>query len=48
VWLNPEPRWQWGSDDSDMLQYASLCATTHQVSNLAELADAVDRLFATR
>jgi uncharacterized protein with von Willebrand factor type A (vWA) domain len=48
VWFNPEPRWQWGSDDSDMLQYASLCATTHQVSNLAELADAVDRLFATR
>jgi uncharacterized protein with von Willebrand factor type A (vWA) domain len=48
VWLNPEPRWQWGTDDSDMLQYASLCAAVHQVSNLAELADAVDKLFAQR
>lgn len=48
VWLNPEPRWQWGSDDSDMLRYAPLCDAAHQVSTLGELADAVDRLFTTR
>jgi uncharacterized protein len=48
VWFNPEPRYQWGTGDSDMLQYQPLCDTAHQVSNLSELADAVDKLFATR
>jgi hypothetical protein len=48
VWFNPEARYQWGTDDSDMLLYAPLCDAVHQVSNLAELADAVDKLFMTR
>ncbi len=48
VWLNPEPHYQWGAGDSDMLQYQPLCDTVHQVSNLSELADAVDKLFAAR
>ncbi len=48
VWFNPEPRWEWGSGDSDMPAYAPLCSAVHQVSNLAELAGAVDRLFAAR
>ncbi len=48
VWFNPEPRYQWGTGDSDMTQYAPLCQAVHQVTNLAELADAVDKLFAAR
>jgi hypothetical protein len=31
-----------------MLQYQPLCDAVHQVSNLSELADAVDKLFAAR
>lgn len=45
VWFNPEPRWQWGIGDSDMLRYAPLCTTIHQISNLAQLTEAVDILF---
>jgi uncharacterized protein len=45
LWFNPEHPLQWRSGDSDMLQYAPLCDSVHQVSNLAELAAAVDRLF---
>jgi uncharacterized protein with von Willebrand factor type A (vWA) domain len=48
VWFNPEMRFQWGTDDSDMPQYGPLCDAVHQVHNLSELADAVDRLFASR
>ncbi len=48
VWFNPEPRYQWGAGDSDMLVYAPLCDTVHQVSNLEELGDAVDKLFTHR
>jgi len=45
LWFNPEPRPLWGTGDSDMPLYAPLCAAVHQVQNLAELAEAVDRLF---
>ena len=45
LWFNPEHPRQWHSGDSDMLQYAPLCHAVHRVSNLAELADAVGRLF---
>jgi uncharacterized protein with von Willebrand factor type A (vWA) domain len=45
VWFNPEPRRVWGNGDSDMLQYAPLCHAVHQVSNLAQLTEAVDKLF---
>ena len=48
VWFNPEPRGVWGTGDSDMPQYAPLCDSVHQVRNLAELAEAVDGLFAGR
>ncbi|MGH2521992.1 MAG: vWA domain-containing protein [Anaerolineales bacterium] len=48
VWFNPEERYQWGTGDSDMLQYAPLCSAVHQVNNLAQLTEAVDRLFTTR
>jgi uncharacterized protein with von Willebrand factor type A (vWA) domain len=45
LWFNPEHSLQWRHGDSDMLQYAPLCHAVHRVSNLAELAEAVDRLF---
>jgi uncharacterized protein with von Willebrand factor type A (vWA) domain len=45
LWLNPEPVYEWGTGDSDMLRYAPLCDAVHQVSNLAELTSAVERLF---
>ncbi|MCC7355909.1 MAG: VWA domain-containing protein [Anaerolineae bacterium] len=48
LWFNPEPLPLWGAGDSDMYQYIPLCDAVHQVSNLAELADAVDRLFDAR
>jgi uncharacterized protein len=48
VWFNPEPRYLWGTGDSDMMQYAPVCDAVHQVSNLAELGDAVDKLFTHR
>jgi uncharacterized protein with von Willebrand factor type A (vWA) domain len=48
VWFNPEERHLWGTGDSDILRYADLCSTVHQVSNLAQLGEAVDRLFQAR
>ncbi len=48
VWFNPEERHLWGTGDSDMHHYAALCDAVHQVSNLAELGDAVDKLFVFR
>ncbi len=45
IWLNPEPVWLWGSGDSDMRQYAPLCQRIFQVSNLAQLAQAVDQML---
>ena len=45
IWLNPEPMGLWGTGDSDMLKYAPYCGRTFQVSNLAQLAAAVDQLL---
>ena len=45
IWLNPEPMGLWGTGDSDMLKYSSYCGRTFQVSNLAQLAAAVDQLL---
>ncbi len=46
VWLNPEHPRQWGTGDSDMLDYAPVCDAVHVVRNLAQLATAVDKLMA--
>jgi hypothetical protein len=35
----------WGTGDSDMLKYAPLCDVILQVSTLAELTVAVDKLL---
>ncbi|GIK40728.1 MAG: hypothetical protein BroJett011_45610 [Chloroflexota bacterium] len=45
IWLNPEHPRQWGTGDSDMLAYLPYAAAVHRVSNLAELAEAVDKLL---
>lgn len=45
LWLNPEMPMMWGTGDSDMLEYAPICDTILQVSTLAELTGAVDRLL---
>jgi uncharacterized protein len=45
IWLNPEEPSMWGRGDSDMLKYASLCKRTFYVSNLAQLAEAIDHLL---
>jgi uncharacterized protein len=45
LWFNPEHRGQWGTGDSDMLDYAPLCDEVFQVRNLAQLSSAVDHLL---
>jgi uncharacterized protein with von Willebrand factor type A (vWA) domain len=45
IWLNPEPPLLWHGD-SDMPKYAPLCSNVLKVSNLKELAAAVDTLLA--
>jgi uncharacterized protein with von Willebrand factor type A (vWA) domain len=45
IWLNPEPDYMWNGD-SDMKKYAPLCDNILKVSNLRELANAVDELLA--
>jgi uncharacterized protein with von Willebrand factor type A (vWA) domain len=44
IWLNPEPPLMWNGD-SDMHKYAPLCSDVLKVSNLRELASAVDTLM---
>jgi uncharacterized protein with von Willebrand factor type A (vWA) domain len=48
VWFNPEERYLWGTGDSDIQRYAPMCDAVHQVTNLALLAEAVDKLFTYR
>ena len=45
LWINPEPPTLWTTGDSDMLKYAPYCDTVAQVTTLAELAAAVDKLL---
>ena len=45
IWMNPEYPAQWGSGDSDMLDYAPLCSEVYQVRNLTQLTEAVDRIL---
>jgi uncharacterized protein with von Willebrand factor type A (vWA) domain len=45
VWLNPEHPDLWGTGDSDMPAYLPYTQAVHQVSTLAELTDAVDKLL---
>ncbi|MCA9935127.1 MAG: VWA domain-containing protein [Ardenticatenaceae bacterium] len=47
VWFNPEQVREWGTGDSDMLEYAPLCDEVFSVRNLAQLSAAVDKLLAS-
>lgn len=48
VWFNPEDKMEWGTGDSDMLDYAPAVDMVCQVANLRQLTEAVDRLFVYR
>jgi hypothetical protein len=48
VWFNPEPARLWGTGDSDMMAYLPYADAVHNVSNLAELIDAIDKLLTGR
>ncbi|HMQ33741.1 MAG TPA: VWA domain-containing protein [Chloroflexaceae bacterium] len=50
VWFATEERWKWGVYDpgslsSDIYAYAPRCDALHEVTNLRQPADAIDRLF---
>lgn len=45
IWFNPEPPSQWGTGDSDMIGYARVASGVYRVSNLRELAAAVDKIL---
>ena len=44
-WLNPEPRADWDTHDSEMAAYARHCSATFEVRNLRQLVAAVEHLF---
>lgn len=46
LWFNPEPEHQWGTGDSNMLDYAPISSGVYQVRNLAQLVAAIDRIMA--
>jgi uncharacterized protein with von Willebrand factor type A (vWA) domain len=46
IWMTPEYERQWGTGDSDMLDYAPLCSEVYQVRTLVQLADAIDHMLA--
>lgn len=46
IWFCPEPRFQWGSGDSDMIDYAANADGVHIVNCLRDLANAVDSILA--
>lgn len=45
LWFNNEDPRLWGTGDSDMLTYVPHFDAVHEVSNLAQLAEAIDKLF---
>ncbi len=45
IWLTPEAISLWGTGDSDMFEYSPHCDAILQVSTLAELTTAVDKLL---
>ncbi len=46
LWFCPEPPSMWGTGDSDMHQYAPISDGVYKVTNLRELAGAVDAILA--
>ena len=44
-WLNPEPREQWDTEDSEMSTYAPYCHGVFEVRNLRQLISCVEELL---
>jgi uncharacterized protein with von Willebrand factor type A (vWA) domain len=44
-WLNPEPRTDWNTYDSEIAAYAEHCASCFEVRNIRQLVAAVEQLF---
>jgi len=44
-WLNPEPRSEWNTYDSELSKFAPHCDATFEVRNLRQLVAAVEQLF---
>ncbi len=45
IWLNPESRRSWGTGDSEMLRYLSVCHFSAECNNLNQLERFVDQLL---
>jgi uncharacterized protein len=45
IWLCPEGEREWGTDDSDMLDYAHVPDAIYVVRNMAQLSSAIDKLI---
>jgi len=45
IWLNPESRRSWGTGDSEMLRYLSVCHFSAECNNLKQLERFVDQLL---
>jgi uncharacterized protein with von Willebrand factor type A (vWA) domain len=43
-WLNPEPRREWDTHDSEMRAYAPYCTGAFEVRNLRQLVDTIERI----
>ena len=43
-WLNPEPRTEWDTADSNIKEYRANCDGLHEVRNLRQLADVIYQL----
>jgi uncharacterized protein with von Willebrand factor type A (vWA) domain len=44
-WFNPEPRQEWGTNDSALAVYAESCAGVFEVRTLNQLAAAIDQIL---
>jgi uncharacterized protein with von Willebrand factor type A (vWA) domain len=44
-WLNPEPRAEWNTHDSEIAAYSTHCDGVVEVRNLRQLVAAVEHLF---
>lgn len=45
IWLNPENRVAWGTDDSEMLHYLPYCSVARECNRLRHLEDVVENLL---
>jgi hypothetical protein len=48
IWLNPEPRENWGEGDSEMSRYAPHCFRVWRLGSLADLTRVAESLVSLR